>query len=250
VTGPGFDEGRLADLRAAIAGEPITDELSVGTARDLHRLCRSVVTVLPASGAAVSLMSEGRQLGIVAVDAAASAEIEELQFLLGEGPCWDAFDSRFHVLAPDLLAPGFTRWPGYSAGAVERGVLGAFAFPLQIGAALLGVLDIYRARTGPLSGEELANSLAFAEIATRTLLDGQEAAGEGATPRGVEDVLEPGVVVFQAQGMAMIQLGVSLIEAIARLRAYTYAMDRTLGDVARDIVGRRLVLEPDEGGGR
>jgi hypothetical protein len=34
-------------------------------------------------------------------------------------------------------------------------------------------------------------------------------------------------------------------EAYVRLRAYAYAKDRRLADVARDIVARRLRLEPD-----
>jgi len=43
----------------------------------------------------------------------------------------------------------------------------------------------------------------------------------------------------------MIQLGVSMIEAMARLRAYAYAQDRRLSDVARDVVARKLRLERD-----
>ncbi len=51
--------------------------------------------------------------------------------------------------------------------------------------------------------------------------------------------------VFQAQGMVMVQLGVTLAEAMARIRAYAYAHDRRLSDVAVDIVAGRLVLESD-----
>jgi ANTAR domain len=51
--------------------------------------------------------------------------------------------------------------------------------------------------------------------------------------------------VYQAQGMAMVDLGVSLPDALARLQACAYAHDRLLHDVARDIVNGRLRLEPD-----
>jgi hypothetical protein len=40
-------------------------------------------------------------------------------------------------------------------------------------------------------------------------------------------------------------LGVSITDAFARLRAYAYASDRGLADVARAIVARRLRLPPD-----
>jgi hypothetical protein len=40
--------------------------------------------------------------------------------------------------------------------------------------------------------------------------------------------------------MVSVQLGVDVEEAFVRLRAYAYAEDRRLTDVARDVVGRRL----------
>ena len=41
------------------------------------------------------------------------------------------------------------------------------------------------------------------------------------------------------------QLGVGIAEAFIRLRAYAYVNDLRLADVARNIVGRRLRLQPD-----
>jgi hypothetical protein len=45
--------------------------------------------------------------------------------------------------------------------------------------------------------------------------------------------------------MIIAQLGVPAETAFARLRAYAYAHDRALGDVARDVVQRRLRFDPD-----
>jgi hypothetical protein len=39
--------------------------------------------------------------------------------------------------------------------------------------------------------------------------------------------------------MVMVQLGVSLAEAMVRMRAHAYAENRQLHDVAADIVARR-----------
>jgi hypothetical protein len=41
------------------------------------------------------------------------------------------------------------------------------------------------------------------------------------------------------------QLGVGMAEAFVRLRAHAYAHDRRLGDLARDVVARRVRLSPD-----
>ena len=54
--------------------------------------------------------------------------------------------------------------------------------------------------------------------------------------------------IAQATGMLTEQLGVSISVAFARLRAYAYAQDKRLSDVAHDIVTRRLRLDPDPPG--
>ncbi|HEX8766722.1 MAG TPA: ANTAR domain-containing protein, partial [Jatrophihabitans sp.] len=56
--------------------------------------------------------------------------------------------------------------------------------------------------------------------------------------------------IFQAQGMVKVQLGIDLGQAMVRLRAYAFAADSTLADVAREVVARRLVLyaQPDSDG--
>jgi hypothetical protein len=45
--------------------------------------------------------------------------------------------------------------------------------------------------------------------------------------------------------MIIAQLGVTAAVALVRLRAYAYANDRRLRDVARDVVDRRLRFHPD-----
>jgi AmiR/NasT family two-component response regulator len=79
----------------------------------------------------------------------------------------------------------------------------------------------------------------------QTVLDAQEAAGEtGASLLTARD--DTRLEVYQAQGMVMIQLGVGAAEALSRMRAHAYANELRLGQVAADIIGRRLTLEPDK----
>jgi len=211
----------------------------------LGRLCRAAARTLPALGTAVTVMTaEGVQPVAVASDPRTQA-LEEQQFSFGEGPCVDAFAERRPVLEPDLGSDRPLRWSAYTPAALGEGVQAVFAFPLQIGAARLGVLDVYRAAPGVLSATALRQALTFAEIALRILLDGQEGATTDRPVEGLESAVESRSALFQAQGMVMIQLGVSLTEAMSRLRAHAYAHDRSLGDVARDVVARKLELERD-----
>jgi AmiR/NasT family two-component response regulator len=116
---------------------------------------------------------------------------------------------------------------------------------LQVGAAQLGVLDLYRRSTGPISHEALAVALTFADVAVDGLLDAQDTAPVGQAADGLDQVLDSQYVVYQAQGMTMVDLGGSLADALARLRAHAFAYDRPLVEVARDIVAGTLRLNPD-----
>jgi len=140
------------------------------------------------------------------------------------------------------------RWPAYTPAAHDEGLCAVFAFPLQVGAARLGVFDAFRTRAGPLSGAELRQAFTFADLAVRILLDGQDHAIAGAAADGLDEAIERSAELFQAQGMVMVQLGVSLAEALVRIRAHTYAENRRITDVARDIVARRLRFAPDQHG--
>ena len=74
------------------------------------------------------------------------------------------------MLVPDL-APLTERWPGFAPAAVDAGARALFAFPLQAGAIRAGMLLLYRAQPGPLTPQQLADALVFADIALQLLLD-------------------------------------------------------------------------------
>jgi hypothetical protein len=193
----------------------------------------------------VSLVTEHGVRGVAAASDPFSAELEELQFTVGEGPSIEAYGSRRPVLAPDLSEDAMTRWPGCAPAAHDRGVRAMFAFPLHVGAARLGVLGVYRQRSGSLSNDSLTRALTFAEVAVQTLLDGQEEAPHGHLADDVDRALDSRVELYQAQGMVMVDLSVSIGDAMARLRAHAYATGRPLHDVARDVVDRQLRLDRD-----
>ena len=212
-------------------------------------VCAAAVTGAEVDGVGLTVMvNPTAQETVYATDGVAG-ELEELQLTLGEGPCVDTFtDGGGPVLATDLRSPAcLVRWPAFTPAALDAGARAAFALPLQIGVIRLGVLDLYRSRPGPLSSHQLAAALAFAETAGMLLLD--EATGTRfdtvGRPWQPDDPTVHEAVVHQATGMILVQLGVSVEAAFARLRAYAYTQDRRLGDVAREVVDRRLRFDPD-----
>lgn len=97
--------------------------------------------------------------GVLAATDGPATEMEDLQYTLGEGPYLDAYREGRPVLQPDLASTGMSRWPGYAPAALDAGVAATFAFPVQLGAARLGVLDLYRTTTGGLDSPQLAEAL-------------------------------------------------------------------------------------------
>ena len=192
-----------------------------------------------------------------------SEQLAELQQMLGEGPCHDVLAAAAPVLATDLGdGESGRRWPAFTPEARAAGGAAVFAFPLMIGAIQAGVIGLYRSTPGPLSSSQLGDCLLLADTATVLLLDSLreklpaadgirdgDGSEHGMWPGGQSPVLAGHrVEIDQATGMLAVQLGVTAAEAFARLRAYAYAEDRRLADVAADIVARRLRLDPDLAG--
>ena len=172
-----------------------------------------------------------------------SALIEDLQYELGEGPCVDAFHQDRVVAEPDLAAPATPRWLGFTASAVDAGVRAVFGFPLRVGTVRLGALNLYRDRRGALSDDQHADALVMAEVAARWVLEVQAHASPGVLADELEVGADFHFVVQNAAGMVSGQLGVSVAEALIRLRAYAFGHDRPLGDVAREVVAHTLRLD-------
>lgn len=231
---------RYAQVEALIRQEPTVNG-EQGIAGGLRRLCGAVTRVLAASGVGLTVMAGGGLRGMTAASDAATERLEELQITLGEGPCTDAYESMRPVLIPDVADGAMSRWPVYAPAVHAEGVRAVFAFPLQVGAARLGVMDVFRTGVGMLSPDELTLALTFAEVAVSTLLDGRD--GVAAADGWPDDPLGSRAELFQAQGMVMVQLGVSLAEAMVRMRAHAYVNDLRLYDVATEIVARRISFD-------
>ncbi len=237
---------RMARAHRLIDDEPRRAQVAGGAASRLEQLCAVLTRAVPAAGVGLSLLTDDNPGGgTVAASDARSRVLEELQFTLGEGPGIDAYSLRRPVLEPDLVTHGARRWPGYAPAAQEHGIRAVFAFPVQVGAARAGALDVYRAESGSLSAAALIQAVTFADVAMELLVDGQARAGDGRASADLDDAMATRLEVYQAQGMVMVDLGVGIEEAMVRLQAHSYAEGRPIGDVAQDIVAGKLTLERD-----
>ena len=207
------------------------------------RLCRGFVKIVRVDGAGVMLMSGDIPRGSLCSTNEVSHLIEELQYTLGEGPCVDAYQQDKVVTEPDLADPAAPRWVAFTPPVLDAGVRAVFGFPLRVGTVRLGALNLYRVLPGPLTSDQHADALVVADVAARWVLEAQA----GAPPDTVAEELEAGAdfhfAVHNAAGIVSVQQGISVTEALIRLRAYAFSHGRLLADVAEDVIAHRFRLE-------
>lgn len=206
-----------------------------------ERVCTACTDGLDIDGAAISLLTATAQRETVFASDPTADLLEELQFSLGEGPCVEAAATSRPVLIPDIGDSGDAcRWPVYADAVAEQaGIRAVFAIPLQWGTIHVGVLDLYRRTPGSLSQDQLHDALRTADVATLMIL-GIRTSHPQMHPW--DESWGRRAEVHQATGMVVAQLGISAADAFARLRAYAFAEQRMLGNVARDVVDRRLTF--------
>lgn len=241
----------MSDTESRLRLWNLIAEKADGTPVSVAHVCHAAVSATGTDGAAVILRLAATPRETLFASDPRAAAIEEMALTLGEGPCQDAW-SGSPALAPDLgTAESQARWPAFAPAAVDAGIRAAFALPLQIGAIRLGSMNLYRVRAGALTRAQLADALILTDAARGLLLDSVRSTGSG------DDQVDGEVMplwsrprhpeVHQATGMITAQMGVTATVAFARLRAYAFAHDQLLHDVARDVVERRLRFAPETG---
>jgi len=201
-------------------------------------VCDLFISTFAVSGAAVSTV--GNVLGSETLGASdeKAARLDELQFDLGEGPCWDAIGSGDAVLEPRVRQGGRQRWPAFSASVEAEEVSSVFAFPLSVGPLRFGAVDLYSVRPMSLDPAQTEQALAMAGVVGRHVLrsalskigaDGEEE-GNAYSRR----------LVHQATGMVLAQIDVPPDDARLVIQGHAFAADRSMMEIAQDIIDGKL----------
>jgi hypothetical protein len=146
------------------------------------------------------------------------------------------------VAEPDLADPVTRRWPAFTPPALQAGVRAVFGFPLRVGTVHLGALNLYRDLPGPLTGDQHADALVVADVAARWVLEAQVGAPVDVVAEELEVSADFHFAVHNSAGIVSAQEGISVTEALIRLRAFAFSSDRLLADVAQDVISRKLRL--------
>jgi GAF domain-containing protein len=162
--------------------------------------------------------------------------LDAMQYAAGDGPCLDALDCHAPRLSADLAVE--ERWVDFAAGAVQAGIRSVLSCRLALGGRAFGSLNLYAAPPGAFGPRSLPVASAYAAHAAAALAW----AAEHEQTMQLRQAVTTNRVIGTAIGMLMGTRRLSEAEAFDLLRVSSQHTNRTLRDVAADIVARRGVI--------
>ncbi|MHC5796506.1 GAF and ANTAR domain-containing protein [Lacisediminihabitans sp. FW035] len=209
-------------------------------------LCTPFLAITRATGASISFLGASTAHSTICASDETAAHLDELQFDLGEGPCWEAMRSHLPALHSHIQDEDEPTWPEFARAIKGRPVGAMFAFPLLVSSLEIGAVDLYTAAAGAMSTEAIADASSLASLAAwqvlrRVLTDQEDTSDEGSIYSRRE--------VHQATGMVIAQLDVTAEDALLLLRAHAFSRSLSVREIAAEIVERRLSFRPQKDSG-
>lgn len=194
---------------------------------------------LPITGLALSVLGDERIESTICVSDDTAVQLADLYGSLGEGPHWKMLQTGLPVILPDVRTD-FDDWPVFAFEVGALGVGALYSFPLTLGAAVVGVADMYRTEPGALGVSEVERALTLCALTAPLVVELAIQSADGDAPAGGTIAPELRREVQQATGMVLVQLDISATDALRRLKAHAFSSGESLTFVAGEVVGRRL----------
>ena len=209
--------------------------------RVLARIARACLDRLPIDEVTVAMSDGTGQWTPAYATGPAVATLDETAFTTGDGPSVDALRTGVPVLVADLRTdvPAMD-WSGWLPAALRDGIRAVHAFPIQAGAITAGALTMYTRRPLALDATQFKVALRLSDETFLGLLDIMSGVWDGADDDpGPVDGAALRAEVHRAAGMVMAQTGLRIDEALVRLRAHAYAVERPISEIAADVLAGR-----------
>ncbi|WP_199749054.1 hypothetical protein [Amycolatopsis sp. WAC 01376] len=165
-------------------------------------------------------------------------ELDTLQYTLGDGPTLEAAQHGYTVTEHDLAATDQARWPLFLPAAMQSPARAVIAAPLRVDGDTVGALTGYRATPGAMTASQSRDFHRVRQALLPLVL--RSAPSSAGSDSGLRRYREE---VQQAAEFLATTLAIPPDHALARLRAYSFRHDRSLTELARDALTRRVRLD-------
>ncbi|WP_433783944.1 GAF and ANTAR domain-containing protein [Actinomycetospora sp. CA-101289] len=224
---------------AVVLADTLRDEFDLSEV--LYDLTASCVELLDVDTAGLLLADEQGRLHTVASSHEGTRLLELFQLQTDEGPCVDCYRTAAPVSCDEVSRAG-GRWPTFTPQALGEGVRSVHAVPMRVREQVIGGLNLFRVRPGPVSASDLAIAQSFATAATIGILQTRAKRSSDLLNEQLQNALNSRVIIEQAKGYLAERHQESLTAAFARLRNHARSHHERLTTVAREVVGGSLDL--------
>lgn len=181
--------------------------------------------------AGMSIVNPGG-INTPAASSEALRRLDELQFEMQEGPCFDALRKHEIVLARDLSTDD--RWPTWGPRAAdELGVSSIVSFRLFAAEDSLGAMNLYSRTADAFDTDDIYNAEALAAHVAVALAEAQNV-------NHLETAILVRTVIGRAEGILMERFDLSPVQAFAVLRRVSQHRNIKLNRVAEELVRTRV----------
>lgn len=222
------------DVAASIA-ELQKTLLSTDTVEEFLRELAAQAARLVAGGLScgMTLGTKGRPF-TVACSHELAAEVDEIQYGLGDGPCLESMRAGVMVRIGDTATE--PRWTGFCERAAQRGVRATLSLPLVADGEPAGALNLYAPVPDAFAEAQVRRARQFAEHGSGALALASRLASYAALTGQLRSSLASRAVIDQAIGVIMAQERCSQAKAFAILRTASQHRNIKVRDLAREII--------------
>jgi CBS domain-containing protein len=200
----------------------------------VQRVIDATLAVFQVDGASLALEHEDGSLRWVVVTDGAAGLLEDAQRELGEGPGLAAYADATAVAVIDLATD--RRFARLAAAVTQLGLHGVLAVPVVVAGRPVGALSVAATQPCPWSAIDVAAVGAYAGVVAELLRASVALGARDAEVAELTRALPARVWVEQAKGALVATEGLDPAAASQRLRDRAGASQRTVADVAREVV--------------
>jgi transcriptional regulator with GAF, ATPase, and Fis domain len=207
----------------------------------LHRLTVRCVDLLGVSAAGLLLADHRGALQVVAASTEQTRLLELFQLQTNQGPCPECFHTGHSIGVPDLAASA-DRWPAFVARALQLGFASVHAAPMRLRAEVIGALNLFDTRPGPLPESTVQLGQALADVATIGLLQARAINRRDTLTEQLQTALNSRILIEQAKGVLAERRQLDMEQAFVMLRTEARNTNRRLSELARAVVDGSVTL--------
>lgn len=223
-----MDLSRLAEQLADLSQELMSRNEEQPTVQTVVE--RAVEIIPGAEFASVTLRVDAGTVETAAASNELARACDHLQYGLAEGPCLDSVRHEEIYVCRDTAAD--PRWPRWGAAVAEKGVGSVLSVQLATDLEVLGALNVY-------AGEPDAFDTDAVDLGMLVAAQAATALSSARVVTGLQSSLHGRHLIGVAQGMLMIDHGLSLEQAFEVMRRFAEESQLTLREVAGRIIEQR-----------